>query len=264
MPKEQSVLQRLLVRVFPHLAEDWQTAPGSRFRAGLKHISEYFRDNVRADEKIREVPDKLWTAVDGITSEKHAKAQADYAKAENDRMETELRRRTLEAKTRHECADADKAEAEAGIAKLKEIEARIELFKRLQEIGVVLDVSQIISVMPAVPIPGILINPTQVVAQEEKDAIGSSLVEVVFQPETTDALDFEIEAWSCAEGDRIPKGFAMCVVSAEMPASPAQGSKRQILSPASGTVLEILIPSGDAIYPGQVLARILPDSSPTS
>ena len=53
MPKEQGVIRRLLVRLFPHLKEDWKAGPGRNFRAGMTRISDYLDQDVRLGEKLK-------------------------------------------------------------------------------------------------------------------------------------------------------------------------------------------------------------------
>jgi biotin carboxyl carrier protein len=259
--KEPGLVRRLLANAWPQLAEDWQGTPGIRFRKGFKRVSDYFSENVKPGERLREAPDMVWKAADGLASEKHAKAEADYAKAENDRMEAELRRRTLEAKTRHECADADKAEAEAGIAKIREMQARIDLYRSLKDAGVSVELGPdlIISALPLIP-AAFPQSAAAVITAAEKDEVRARLVNVVFQPENVDAEDLTLYDWSCQEGDRIAAGLPICEVSALIPASPVYTTRWQIQSPASGTVLEVFFSQGTPINSGDVLATILPDS----
>jgi multidrug efflux pump subunit AcrA (membrane-fusion protein) len=261
MPNEQGVIRRLLVKACPQFLEDWLGAAGARFNRGIEAVSDYTRDHVQIGEKLEAAPDMLWRAAKGATSAQHAKAEADYAKAETDRMDAELRRRTLEAKTRHECADADKAEAEARIAKIREMQARIELVKQLKEIGVSasLDSGLSISVSPAPLLLGDPTSPTAVISSEEKDEMRTSLVKVIFQPGREDADNFMIDSWSCAEGDRIFASFPVCEVSAMIATSPAYRTLLQVQSSVGGTVLELLVAAGKPIKPGDILALILPN-----
>ena len=263
MPNDQGVIRRLLVKACPQFLEDWLGAAGARFNRGIEAVSDYNRDHVQIGEKLDAAPDMLWRAAHGATSVQHAKAEADYAKAETDRMDAELRRRTLEAKTRHECADADKAEAEAGMAKIREMQARIELVKQLKEIGVsaTLDSHLSISVSPAAPLLTALPSPTAVISSEEKNEIRSSLIKVIFQPQRENAEDFTLQSWSCDEGGRVAMGFVVCEVSAFIPASPVYTTTWDIRSPVGGNILEILILPGTPIKPGDILATILPDSN---
>ena len=50
MPKEQGVVKRLFIRLFPHLEEDWKGGPGKRFRDGMVKISDYLEQDVRLGE----------------------------------------------------------------------------------------------------------------------------------------------------------------------------------------------------------------------
>lgn len=76
----------------------------------------------------------------------HAGAIKAFAESEEKRIEVELKRRTLEARLRIREAEAQKAE-------LLAIEAELELFERLQDLGVVLqrDENGNLAIIPAKP-----------------------------------------------------------------------------------------------------------------
>jgi hypothetical protein len=115
----------VLARAQALLPQDWAGSAGKRFRAVFAKISRYVRDS----ERVQEVPDLAWKTVEGLATEKHAKALSDYASAESKTIEAELQKRTLLSKTRQEEATAEKLEAEAGTARITEITARLSLIE---------------------------------------------------------------------------------------------------------------------------------------
>ena len=252
MSNEKGLLTRLRVKLTPQFLEDWLGAAGRRFRKTGQQLSEYNKDHAKLGEKVDEAPGLLWKAAQGAANTQLAKAEADYAKAENDRIDAELKRRTMTAKARHEEADADKAEAEAGTAKIKEIQARIELYKQLKDIGVsvTLDPSMNLAVRPAPPTPPMIAS--DLLVQEEIDQIQGNLVEVVcpdmsFGQETT---EITFTKWIASVGSRVETDEPIYEVSA-----PAVDS--EIPSPASGTIVEVFVADGSTIVKGQLLATIL-------
>jgi hypothetical protein len=135
--ERRGVMRRLFVRVWALLPEEWRGAAGQSFRQTTAAVSEYATEHVRLRERVDEAPDLAWRAVQGAASERHSQAVLNYAKEENERITLELERRTLEGKVRKEVADATKAEAEAGIARIREIEARIELVDKFRRLRVI-------------------------------------------------------------------------------------------------------------------------------
>jgi hypothetical protein len=138
MPKEKRVLRRLLARLTPAFWEDWSSSPGRRLRETMLAIDEFAKES-RLNKNLEAPVDLAWRAAKGAATEKHAEALRSFAEAENVKIEQELQRRTLESRVRKEAAEADKAEAELALARVRELEARIELLKRLNELGVGLE-----------------------------------------------------------------------------------------------------------------------------
>jgi hypothetical protein len=68
-------------------------------------------------------------ALHGVANQKLAAAMKDFAQAEQAKIDAELQRRSLKSKVRKE-------EAEARLAEAKALDAEVELFKKLTEIGV--------------------------------------------------------------------------------------------------------------------------------
>jgi hypothetical protein len=140
MSADEHQLIKSVARVTPVLEEDWLSKAGTLWRSTMQGISDFNKKYLKLDEKAAATPDLVWRAAEGYASERHARAMADYSKAENDRIDAELRRRTLISKVRQEEAEASKREAEARIARITEIKARLELCDQLRKIGVTIDV----------------------------------------------------------------------------------------------------------------------------
>jgi biotin carboxyl carrier protein len=255
MSEGKGLLTRLRVKLMPQLVEDWIAAPGDTFRRSLGRFAEYFDKN-QIVEKVEHAHDLGWRALEGAASAQHAKAEADYAKAENDRIEAELKRKTLAARTRHECADADKAEAEAAIAKTREIQARLELFKQLQDIGVgvAIDSQLNLIVSPAPILPAI--EAKQMLTQDELAYIVPTLVEVscpdiLFEAGSTGVV---LVHWLVSVGSRVEAGQPIFEIS-----TPQIDS--EIPSPTAGVIIEILVQDTAIVGRGELLAKILPGAA---
>jgi hypothetical protein len=94
-------------------------------------ISDYATEHHIA-EKADELPEVGWKALKGVTEAKYASALKDYSEEEKNKLEAELRRRTLESNARLAKAEADKKESEARISQITEMDARITLFDKLK------------------------------------------------------------------------------------------------------------------------------------
>ena len=252
MSNDKGLLTRLRVKLTPQFVEDWIGAAGRRFRKTGQQLSEYNKAHAKLGDKVDEAPDLLWKAAKGAANTQLAKAEADYAKAENDRIDAELKRRTMAAKARHEEADADKAEAEAGTAKIKEIQARIELYKQLKDIGVsaTFDSSMNLAVAPSPTTPPLIAS--EVIAKEEVEMIQGNLVDVVC-PDMRfgqDVTEIKLTKWIVSVGSRVEVDEPIYEVS-----TPAVDS--EIPSPVSGTIIELIATEGSAIMKGQLVATVL-------
>jgi biotin carboxyl carrier protein len=248
----KGLLTRLRVKLTPQFVEDWIDAAGRRFRKTGQQLSDYNKDHAKLGGKVDEAPDLLWKAAKGAANTQLARAEADYAKAENDRIDAELKRRTMTAKARHEESDADRAEAEAGTAKIKEIQARIELFKQLKDIdvSVTLDNSMNLAVGPAPTTPALIAS--EILAEEEVEQIQGNVVEVVC-PDMSfgqDVTEVTLTKWIASVGSRVEADEPIYEVS-----TPAVDS--EIPSPVAGTIVELIATEGSAIIKGQLVATIL-------
>ena len=254
MPNEGGLLARLLVRLTAQFSEDWLGFAGRRFRSATNRLSAYNQAHLKLGEKAAQTPSLLWKAAEGATSAQHAKAEADYAKAENDRMETEMKRRTMQARARHETADADKAEAEAGIARVREIQARLELFKELGYLGVsvTLDAGLNLRVAPARR-PGPL-EAEDALAEDEIRLIANRLVHITF-----DLLNDVVHIdWSVVVGSRVSENQEIGLI--QMDTSPANTFR--VRAPATGTVISLFRTEAHAtLSPNQAIGAILPEQS---
>lgn len=129
---EGHAVRRALARVRCLLPTDWLGRAGKRFRQTTTAISDFSEEHIRLKDKATEAPDLAWKAVEGAAHEKFAKALRDYAEEERERLDAELKRRTLESSARQAKASADKMESEARLAQIVEMNARLELFDKLR------------------------------------------------------------------------------------------------------------------------------------
>lgn len=89
-------LTRVKAKVQALLPEQWRGEAGERFRNTLAGVSDYSKKNIRVTERLEEAPDILWDTL----KQKSSQALLNAAEEEQKRIETELARRTLSAKTR--------------------------------------------------------------------------------------------------------------------------------------------------------------------
>lgn len=254
MSSGPSIMRRLLAKICPEFIEDWAGAAGDRFRRGVAVISEYNSKHVRVSDRIEAAPDMLWRAAEGATSAQHAKAQADYAKAENDRIDAELRRRTLDAKARHECADADKAEAEARIARIKEMQVRLELVLQLNAAGVSLTYGEQmeLTLQHAAPKPEPQL--ADVFTTAELRSIESELISVNSPDAGETAIDFSFCGFSVSLGSRVERGDTIC----ELRTVTSPPTTLPVSSPSDGMIVRLYRPlENAALKPNTPLAIVL-------
>jgi hypothetical protein len=130
---ELSDLKRVKARVIAWLPEQWRGDAGTRFRDGLSAISDYSKTSVRIQERLQEAPDVIWETL----KVKSSQALLNAAEVEQTCIQTELARRTANAKARQEEAAAAKLEAEAEISKFQVFEARLSFVEKLRKWNVV-------------------------------------------------------------------------------------------------------------------------------
>jgi len=133
MPEKETTLRRIVARVRCMLPKDWLGRAGKRFRQTTTAISDFSEQHIRLGEKVDAAPELAWRALQGAASEKYARALKDYAEEEKDKLDSELKRRTLESNARQAKATADKLESEARIAQLNEMDARLAFFDKLRQ-----------------------------------------------------------------------------------------------------------------------------------
>src|ERR1039458_3005398 len=100
MSDRVDIIARITARVRALLPKDWLGTAGRRFRQTTTVISDYTHEKIRPSERLEEAPDLAWKAVQGAALEKHARALKEYAEEEGERVEIELKRKTLQSKAR--------------------------------------------------------------------------------------------------------------------------------------------------------------------
>lgn len=255
MSRGGGVVRRLLIRACPQFLDDWFGIAGDVFRDGVEKVSDYNAEHAKLGGKLDAAPGMIWRAAEGATSAQHAKAEADYPKAESDRMDAELRRRTMEAKTRHEC-DADKAEAEAGIAKIRQMQARLELFKQLRDLGVAVTVDSEFNLRMEQACPAPELHAIDVIESEEFSALSPKVVEVFCPSAGADNIEYTFHRWLVSVGCRV----ALNEPVAEVWTMQSPPSLLNIPAPTAGVVLATFAPGKETVMRGQTMATILEDA----
>ena len=151
--RDEGVVTRLVACIKALLPTDWLGRAGREFRAGTELFSEFVKENrLGPEEIVRDGVDFGRRAIEGVASEKHAGAQKNYAEAartfteiEDKKIEIELKRRSLETEIEQKRVNVEKTQeekrklkAEADLAEINCLKARIDLQKALEGIGVVL------------------------------------------------------------------------------------------------------------------------------
>lgn len=253
----ESLLTRLRIRLTPQFAEEWLKEPGILFRKTLRRLTAYSREQLELPEKVDALSGMAWKAAEGVSSAQHAKADADYAKAENDRIDAELRRRTLDAKVRQEFAVANKAESEARLSRLKELEARLDLERKCREIGVMMNVDDNMNISFA-PRPSTLsmMPPTLLIDPQELEEAVIAKVRYVYHGDVSMWEPPRLLRWCCQCGERIEKGQLLYEVEEVVNSSPSARQIVKAISHVSGILLKVSVPPFATLEPGQVIAAI--------
>jgi len=142
MTDSEGVVTRLVARVKALLPEDWLGRAGERFRGTTQSISDFSKEyglfaKQVAKEGIKWVARKVDQKLEGLVNKEYADAVKDFAEAEQTEIETELKRRTLQANVRESEAKADLVEAQVRREKLEAGLAELNLVKKLQDAGVI-------------------------------------------------------------------------------------------------------------------------------
>jgi hypothetical protein len=178
-------------------------------------------------------------------------------------MDAELRRRTMEAKTRRECAEAEKAEAEAGIARVKEMQARIELFKQLKELGLSVALepatngsSLQLHLSPAQPTPPL--QATDVWSADEIEFVEHNMVIIKCPPFNRPEIEFTFYRWIVEIGTRVGLGDQIC----ELMTMESPPTTFPITAPWSGMITRIYERAEfSVVHQNDALAILLKDHS---
>jgi len=147
MRDEESLVVRLVAYVQALLPRDWGGRAGRRARETFKRISDFTENHQLQPKQVLEEGIVLGrTKLTGLARKEFAEVTKNFADAEQKKIETELQRRVLESKVRKE-------EAEARVAELKVMDAEVELFKKMKEIGVILrrDGRGNLTILPSLP-----------------------------------------------------------------------------------------------------------------
>jgi hypothetical protein len=125
---KQSTVRRIFARVRCMMPKDWLGKAGKRFRQTTTTISDFAEEH----EVVEKAADLGWKAIKGKSEIDYSTSLKNYAEEERSKVETELKRRTMESSDRQAEATAKKLESEARVAQIKEMEARLTLFDNLK------------------------------------------------------------------------------------------------------------------------------------
>ena len=131
------------VELSPVPPEGWFDRAGIAFRSILKRISDFSQDEAHTGEIATEVARKLphlgSRALEGAATEKHAKAESDYAAAEKTRIDVQIQMQTMEYQVSQSRENAEKAAWEARSARADAFMKELQLLRLMEESNVSLD-----------------------------------------------------------------------------------------------------------------------------
>ena len=110
------------------LPKDWLGKAGKRFRRTTTAISDFAQEH----EVVEKAAVLGWKALKGKAEADYSGALKNYSEEERNKIDTELRRRTIDSNERQAEATAKKLESDARVAQIKEMEARLTLFDNLK------------------------------------------------------------------------------------------------------------------------------------
>jgi hypothetical protein len=113
MSRDSSVFTRLVARVKALRPKDWLGLAGKRFRAGTQKLSEFAEEHhLRLGEVMDEGVELARIKVTGLASQEHAAAEKSYAEADDKKIDTELKSRSIEIELERKQAEVQKTLAE--------------------------------------------------------------------------------------------------------------------------------------------------------
>jgi hypothetical protein len=127
-----SFKQRIVARVRALLPSDWLGAAGDRFRAFTKSLSRVAEEkDLKPERLLGEGIELGRRKLTGLANHEFSGALKNFAEVEDLKIETELKKRSLESKVRQD-------EADARLKELKVVEAELGLIRLLKAEGLVL------------------------------------------------------------------------------------------------------------------------------
>jgi DnaB-like helicase N terminal domain len=194
---ERGVISRLLAVVHALLPEDWFGRAGKSFSKTADAISEFAEEHqVRPRDLADEGVALVRSTLRGKANKDLAAAVKDFAEAEHTKIESELKRRSLQSKVRKE-------EAEAALAELQVVHSEADLLRKLKELAVLIrrDHSGHLTVLPAPPNVDLeklaLQRTEQANARAERFVLGAIILDNAAFPQAANVLepaDFSIES----------------------------------------------------------------------
>jgi hypothetical protein len=135
------IISQLVAWVRALLPEEWRDRAGDRFRKTVTTVSQFAEANQVCPRDLVKLGRRK---LEGLGTKEFATMVRDFAEAENMKMETELRRRSLES-------DVRKKEAEAREAEIRVLQSEIELVQKLRDAGTVIrtDEQGHLTILPA-------------------------------------------------------------------------------------------------------------------
>ena len=132
MTDSDGVISQLVAWVRALLPEEWRDRAGDRFRKTATAVSHFAEENHVCPRDLAKFGRRK---LEGLGNREFATMVKDFAEAENIKIETELRRRSLESEVR-------KKEAEAREVEIRVLQSEIELVRQLKDAGTIIRVDE--------------------------------------------------------------------------------------------------------------------------
>jgi hypothetical protein len=152
MSLSEGLIARLVARITAISLKDWRGKAGDRFRSTTQAMSDFAEEHRVSPRNVLDEGIELGRRkLHGLADQELAEGAKNFADAENIKIDSKLRLRSLESDVRKRDADARKANAEARIAELKVVSAELALLKQLHDADVVLrkDSSGNLTILPS-------------------------------------------------------------------------------------------------------------------
>lgn len=129
----------IVARIRTLFHSDWIGRPGKQFRETTQAISDFADEHHIASAELLSDGVKVGRRKpEGLASHEYAEVLTKFAEEERVRLQTEMRRRSMDAVLKKQTAEARRSEAEARSADISAVKGEIELVLKLRDARIAL------------------------------------------------------------------------------------------------------------------------------